>query len=50
VVALEEDFVVFCGSSAGAEGFEFLGQAAEVSVFVVDAVDDGYCSSPFSCF
>ena len=25
VVALEDDFVVFCGSSAGAEGFEFLG-------------------------
>ncbi len=25
VVALEEDFVVFCCSSAGAECFEFLG-------------------------
>jgi len=24
VVALEENFIVFCGSSAGAEGFEFL--------------------------
>jgi hypothetical protein len=25
VVALQNDFIVFCGSSAGAESFEFLG-------------------------
>ena len=50
VVALQHDFAVFAGSSACAVGFEFLGDALQVTVFVVHAVDYGGCFAEFSCF
>jgi hypothetical protein len=50
VVALEYDLVVFGGSSAGAEGFHFLGQATHVVFFGVYAIYDGDWSSEFPGF
>ena len=40
VVALQHDEPVFAGSTACTEGFEFLGDALQVRILVIHAIDD----------
>jgi len=48
VVALQQNLIVFCCSSACEISLKLLCESSEVGFLVVDAVDDGVFASPFS--
>ena len=48
MVALEEDLIPFCSAAACAYCFELLCEATHVEALLVDSVDDGDGTSPFS--